>query len=78
MMIPTPSGNSYRETNPRNGGLMDTPATSFSLLIFYAFAMMCMSTLAVVHRETRWSLSAIQFLRLHWLTCRPGWYTRLN
>jgi ferrous iron transport protein B len=30
-----------------------TPARAFSLLIFYVFAMQCMSTLAVVYRETR-------------------------
>jgi len=30
-----------------------TPARAFSLLIFYVFAMQCMSTLATVYRETR-------------------------
>jgi ferrous iron transport protein B len=38
-------------------------AVGFSLMIFYAFAMQCMSTLAVVYRETKsrkWP--AIQFL----------------
>jgi ferrous iron transport protein B len=38
-------------------------AVGFSLLIFYAFAMQCMSTLAVVYRETKnWKWPAIQFL----------------
>lgn len=40
-----------------------TMAVSFALLIFYAFAMQCMSTLAVVYRETKsikWPV--IQFL----------------
>ena len=38
-------------------------AVSFSLLIFYAFAMQCMSTLAVVYRETKsWKWPLIQFL----------------
>jgi ferrous iron transport protein B len=38
-------------------------AVGFSLLIFYAFAMQCMSTLAIVYRETKllkWPL--IQFI----------------
>ncbi len=40
-----------------------TMAVSFSLLIFYAFAMQCMSTLAVVYRETKsWKWPVIQFL----------------
>ncbi|MCB0631037.1 MAG: ferrous iron transport protein B [Lewinella sp.] len=38
-------------------------ATSWSLLLFYVFAMMCMSTLAVVKRETKsWKWPIIQFL----------------
>ena len=37
-------------------------ATVLSLLVFYAFAMQCMSTLAVVRRETKsWKWPAIQF-----------------
>lgn len=40
-----------------------TLATGLSLLIFYVFAMQCMSTLAVVKRETRnWKYPAIQFV----------------
>jgi ferrous iron transport protein B len=63
-----------RETNPRTGGPMYTPATSFSLLIFYAFAMMCMSTLAVVHRETRgWKWPAIQFFYMTALAYLSAW-----
>jgi ferrous iron transport protein B len=39
-----------------------TVATGLSLLIFYVFAMQCMSTLAVVKRETRsWKYPLIQF-----------------
>ncbi len=38
-------------------------ATALSLLLFYVFAMQCMSTLAVVKRETNsWKWSIIQFL----------------
>jgi len=40
-----------------------TLATGLSLLIFYVFAMQCMSTLAIVKRETRsWKYPAIQFI----------------
>ncbi|MGB3850804.1 MAG: ferrous iron transport protein B [Tunicatimonas sp.] len=47
------------EVNPRTGERQFTPAVAFSLLVFYAFAMQCMSTIAIVHRETkgwRWPL----------------------
>ncbi|MCB0559810.1 MAG: hypothetical protein KDD09_12750, partial [Phaeodactylibacter sp.] len=38
-------------------------ATSLSLLLFYVFAMQCMSTLAVVKRETKsWKWPLVQFL----------------
>jgi ferrous iron transport protein B len=49
-------------TNPNTGEIVFTTATAFSLMIFYAFAMQCMSTMAVVYRETKnikWPL--IQF-----------------
>jgi ferrous iron transport protein B len=63
-----------QEINPRTGGPMYTPATSFSLLIFYAFAMMCMSTLAVVYRETRgWTWPAIQFFYMTALAYVSAW-----
>lgn len=35
------------------GGKMFTPAVVWSLLVFYAFAMQCISTIAVVRRETK-------------------------
>jgi len=39
------------------------PATALSLLIFYVFAMQCMSTLAVTKRETKsWRWPIIQFV----------------
>jgi len=41
------------ERNPTTGELVYTKATGFSLLIYYVFAMQCMSTLAVVKRETK-------------------------
>jgi ferrous iron transport protein B len=40
-----------------------TLAAGLSLLIFYVFAMQCMSTLAIVRRETRsWKYPAVQFV----------------
>src|SRR5690606_4315742 len=42
-----------------------SPATAWSLLIFYVFAMQCMSTLAVVKRETKsWKWPLIQLLMM--------------
>ncbi len=52
-----------QEINPETGGLRFTFATGISLLLFYTFAMQCMSTLAVVYRETStWKWPAIQLL----------------
>ena len=49
------------EVNPDTGGPRFTPAVGFSLLVFYTFAMQCMSTLAIVYRETKgWKWPAIQ------------------
>jgi len=40
-----------------------TPARAFSLLVFYVFAMQCMSTLAVTYRETKsWRWPAAQLV----------------
>jgi ferrous iron transport protein B len=51
------------EVNPRTGGPMYTPAVAFSLLVFYAFAMQCMSTFAIVKRETKgWKWPLIQMV----------------
>jgi ferrous iron transport protein B len=51
------------EINPDTGKLMYTPALGFSLLIFYAFAMQCMSTLATTYRETKkWKYPIIQLV----------------
>ena len=45
-----------------DGSPVYTLASGLSLLIFYVFAMQCMSTLAIVKRETRsWKYPAIQF-----------------
>jgi ferrous iron transport protein B len=49
--------------NPETGKKEYSVAVGFSLMLFYAFAMQCMSTLAVVYRETqslKWPI--IQFI----------------
>ena len=52
-----------QEKNPKTGELVYNFAVCLSLLMFYAFAMQCMSTLAIVKRETnsyKWPI--IQFV----------------
>lgn len=52
-----------KEVYPDTGKPVYTLATSLSLLLFYVFAMQCMSTLAVVKRETNgWKWPMVQFL----------------
>lgn len=57
----TIKGRLRSEINPNTGGPRYTPAVGLSLLVFYTFAMQCMSTLAVVKRETKgWKWPLIQ------------------
>jgi len=56
------------EINQETGKAFYTTAVGISLMLFYAFAMQCMSTIAIVYRETnsiKWPL--IQFLYLTFL-----------
>lgn len=51
------------QTYPDTGKKVYTRPVCISLLIFYVFAMQCMSTLAVVKRETAsWKWPVVQFL----------------
>ena len=51
------------DINPLTGKKTFTFAVAMSLLVFYALAMQCMSTLAVVYRETKgWKWPIIQFV----------------
>ncbi|WP_417197717.1 ferrous iron transport protein B [Bizionia sp.] len=51
------------EVNPILGGPLFNFASGISLLLFYAFAMQCMSTLAIVKRETNsWKWPAWQLI----------------
>jgi len=51
------------ETNLKTGEKRYNMATSISLLLFYVFAMQCMSTLAIVRKETgKWKYAVYQFV----------------
>jgi len=51
------------EVNPETGNKIFNFATGISLLLFYAFAMQCISTLAIVKKETNsWKWPIIQLV----------------
>jgi ferrous iron transport protein B len=53
------------DVDPRTGANVFTPATVASLLVFFVFALQCMSTLAIIRRETnswRWPVFAFSYL----------------
>jgi ferrous iron transport protein B len=62
------SGSLYetlREARRTDGSLVFTPATCVSLLVFYVLALQCMSTVAVVRRETNsWRWPIAQFVAM--------------
>ncbi|KQS33706.1 ferrous iron transport protein B [Dyadobacter sp. Leaf189] len=63
--VPTVKERLLQEKNPDTGAPMFSLAVCFSLLMFYVFAMMCMSTIAVVQREThgwKWPLIQLAYL----------------
>jgi ferrous iron transport protein B len=52
-----------RAAKRKDGSVLFSLATGISLMIFYVFAMQCMSTLAITRRETKtWKWPAIQFV----------------
>jgi len=52
-----------RAAKREDGTVLFSLATGISLMIFYVFAMQCMSTLAITRRETKtWKWPAIQFV----------------
>jgi ferrous iron transport protein B len=62
------------DKNSANGNFVYTPATIISLLIFFAFAMQCMSTVAVTWKETdHWKWPAMQFLYMTALAYLCSW-----
>tara|TARA_R110002111_G_scaffold224506_1_gene286170 strand:- start:1318 stop:1695 length:378 start_codon:yes stop_codon:yes gene_type:complete len=55
------------EIDPRTKRPLFNLASGISLLLFYAFAMQCMSTLAIVKRETntwKWPAAQLVFMSL--------------
>ena len=63
-----------RNAKREDGTPVYTLAAGLSLLIFYVFAMQCMSTVAIVKRETRsWKYPAIQFAYMLGLAYSLAW-----
>ncbi|MBL7816281.1 MAG: ferrous iron transport protein B [Saprospiraceae bacterium] len=57
-----------------NGMPMYSMSTALSLLIFYVFALQCMSTLAIVKRETKsWKWPIVQFMFMGFLAYAGSW-----
>lgn len=53
------------EINPHTGAPAYSLASGISLLLFYAFAMQCMSTIAIVRKETnswKWTIAQLAFM----------------
>ncbi|CCG99890.1 ferrous iron transport protein B [Fibrella aestuarina BUZ 2] len=66
------------ERNADTGGPMYTPAVAWSLLVFYVFAMMCMSTIATTYRETKgWTWPLVQLGYMSVLAYVSAWATYL-
>ncbi|EAZ79235.1 ferrous iron transport protein B [Algoriphagus machipongonensis] len=65
-----------QQVNPNTGEKVFNLATSFSLMVFYVFAMQCMSTVAVVYRETKgWKWPLIQTVYMTFLAYFAAWIT---
>jgi ferrous iron transport protein B len=70
---PLPLRAGLRQAKWPGGAPLFTPLVCFTLMIYYVFAMQCMSTVAVVKRETnswRWPLFQIAYMTgTAWLVC---------
>ena len=52
-----------KDINPASGKPVYSPIVALSLLLFYAFALQCISTIAIVKKETGgWKWPIVQFL----------------
>jgi ferrous iron transport protein B len=54
-----------QDADPETGQRLFTPLTGISLMIYYVFAMQCLSTIAVMRRETggwKWPLFQIAYM----------------
>jgi ferrous iron transport protein B len=62
------------EINPETGKPRFTIAVAASLLVFYAFAMQCISTLAIVRRETKtYKWAVLQFVVMTAIAYLSSW-----
>jgi ferrous iron transport protein B len=60
--------------NPETGKRVFNMATSLSLIFFYLLALQCMSTMAVVKKETgSWKWPIIQFVMMGGLAYLVSW-----
>ena len=70
---PAPIRDALRAAKWPNGAVLFTPLVCFTLMVYYVFAMQCMSTVAVVKRETnswRWPLFQIAYMTgTAWVVC---------
>ena len=70
---PVPLRAALRQAQWPGGAPLFTPLVCLTLMIYYVFAMQCMSTVAVVKRETnswRWPLFQIAYMTgTAWLVC---------
>lgn len=72
--VPSIRSSMEADVHDRTGEKIYNSATTWSLLIFYAFAMQCMSTLAIVKRETKsWKWPVIQFFMMTGLAYLASW-----
>jgi len=69
----TPVRDALRAATWPDGAPLFTPLVCFTLMVYYVFAMQCMSTVAVVKRETnswRWPLFQVAYMTgTAWLVC---------
>jgi ferrous iron transport protein B len=66
------------ETNPVTGRKVYTPLIAIGLMVFYVFALMCISTVAVTVREAGggalgWKWAAVQFAYMLVLAYVAAW-----
>jgi ferrous iron transport protein B len=61
-----------------DGSVLYTPRLGLTLMVFYVFAMQCVSTVAIVRRETNgWKWPAFQFAYMTALAWVLAWITHL-
>jgi ferrous iron transport protein B len=69
----TPLRDALRAARWPDGAALFTPLVCITLMVFYVFAMQCMSTVAIVKRETnswRWPLFQTAYMTgTAWLVC---------